>query len=326
MKTALVLAVTSLVTAGLTPVATAAVVDDVKPTHSDAAAAKINAPSKIDAPREHPGVLPQQSPEIPTDNLIRLAGNGFFDPYGTSVAPRRKIKKYKAPKKKNPAYNLGAAKGYVKSYQGGYNDYYEDDRIGRYRARPSRHYARGTKFRTMCVRVKDGYYWPINFAQRKSRLKRDAVKCQKSCGSEVRLFVYRTKGGDIAEMRDLKGRRYADMKTAFLYRTKYVKDATCKPKPWSAEAQAKHAKFAVADTQKKRNLHIRKTKRAEKKRRRVMAKIEQQEARKSGRVAAKTVKRANKRRYAKKRHRARKARRYAIRPKSKYSNKYSAAY
>lgn len=320
VKTALFLAITALVSASVMPAANAAVDDEISKMRTKPGAAKIDAPSAL------PDVLPQKSPEIPKDNLIRLADNGFFDPYSTSVPTRHKAKKYKAPKKKNPDYSLGASKGYIKSYYGAQDDYYADERMERYRARRSHSYGSGSKFRTMCVRVKDGYYWPINFAQRKSRLKRDAVKCQKSCADEVRLFVYRTKGGDIDDMRDLKGRRYADMENAYLYRTKYVKDASCKPKPWSAQAQAKHAKFAAADTEKMRKLHIKKTKRAEKKRLRVMASNEKAAKRKARRIAAKTKKRVKQRRYAKKRNRATKSQRYANRRKSKYSNKYSAAY
>jgi hypothetical protein len=115
----------------------------------------------------------------------------------------------------------------------------------------------------MCVRLKDGYYWPISFSRTKADLKRDNIKCQKSCSGKVRLFYYRNTSDDLGSMRDLKGKRYSSLKTAFLYRKKYVKDATCKPKPWSAEAKAVHKKYAVLDAEKKRRMHVAQAKRAE---------------------------------------------------------------
>ncbi len=121
-------------------------------------------------------------------------------------------------------------------------------------------------YRTMCVRVRDGFYWPISFTATKSQFKKDRIKCQKSCSDKVRLFYYPNPGKDIADMVDLKGKKYASLATAFLYRTKYVKEASCKPKPWSKEAKAKHQQYAVLDAEKKRKRHIVATRLAEKKR------------------------------------------------------------
>lgn len=211
-----------------------------------------------------------------TVKYIRVAGSGFFDPYGTSF-PQYKTKHYKSKntaKKKDPKpdYSLGGNtkyNNYIKSYnpkngmdfddpdQEYYNEYPED-----------RQYKRtvSTTYRTMCVRLKDGFYWPINFARNKSDLKKDALKCEQSCSDKVRFFYYPSTSDNVEDMRDLKGKSYTSLKTAFLYRTKYVKDANCKPKPWSQEAKATHAKYALLDSDKKRRMHIALTKRAEKKR------------------------------------------------------------
>lgn len=209
-----------------------------------------------------------------TVKYIRVAGSGFFDPYGTSF-PQYKTKKHKnsAPKKApKPDYSLGGNtkyNKYIKSYnpkngldfddpdQDYYNKYPED-RIYKRKA--------STTYRTMCVRLRDGFYWPINFARQKSDLKKDALKCEQSCSDDVRMFYYPSTSDKVEDMRDMKGKSYTSLKTAFLYRTKYVKAASCKPKPWSQEARATHAKYAELDSEKKRRMHIALTKRAEKRR------------------------------------------------------------
>ena len=213
---------------------------------------------------------------------VQVAGNGLVNPFGI-VDPNRHItkkrygkgynKKVKA-KKVKPTYSLGAKlpkKGYVKSYKYGNGIDFDDADLDYYRAQKGNdHYQRRvrTTYRTMCVRLRDGYYWPISFAQTKRGLKKDRAKCQKSCSDKVRLFYYPSVSTDdaLANMRDLKGRRYSSLKTAFLYRTKYIKEASCKPKPWSAEAKAKHAVYAANDGKKKRLMHLAATRKAERKR------------------------------------------------------------
>ena len=205
---------------------------------------------------------------------LRVAMNGFFDPFNAIKNKRSKYKKYykKSKKSKKPLYNLGGKlpkKGHLKSYN--YNnslDFY-DPEIGKYIS-PQKNlryqrYAPNT-YRTLCVRLQDGYYWPINFAQTRSKLYKDKHKCEQSCSAKVRLFIVPSTESDMSKMRDLKGRRYTSLKTAFLYRTKYIKEAKCKAAPWSQEAKAKHAKYAAVDANKKRRLHVRATHRAERKR------------------------------------------------------------
>ncbi len=97
-------------------------------------------------------------------------------------------------------------------------------------------------YRTMCVRLCDGYYWPMSFATTKNRLKHDLRRCQSSCEAPVKLFYYPNPGGDIEQMRDLKGRRYVKLANAFRYRKELVQGCRCKPEPWSKEALAEYKK------------------------------------------------------------------------------------
>ena len=43
-------------------------------------------------------------------------------------------------------------------------------------------------YRTLCVRMCDGYYWPISQSAPRSRFYRDAGVCRSACGEEARLF------------------------------------------------------------------------------------------------------------------------------------------
>ncbi|GAA6212284.1 hypothetical protein NBRC116602_20250 [Hyphomicrobiales bacterium 4NK60-0047b] len=268
---------------------------------------------------------------------------GFFNPYGTSVK-QKKYKKYKYKKKakahnkykvKAPKYSLGFKnpKGYIKTYNynGGPNGQYFDD-TDKYIIKKKRNRrSKGSgAYRTMCVRIKDGFYWPISFARSKADFRKDRIKCQKSCSGKVRLFYYRNTSDDLASMRDLKGKRYSSLKTAFLYRKKYVKGANCKPKPWSAEAKAVHKKYAILDAEKKRRMHIAQSKRAEnlrvaaltskKKYRRLKAKYAR-----TLNTAVKRARRSKKARYRRKVARIYK-RKKVYRPKKYKYKKYSYQY
>lgn len=98
--------------------------------------------------------------------------------------------------------------------------------------------------RTLCVRLCDGYYWPISQATSGSGLERDAVTCRSSCGQEARLFFHGSNSGDVSDMIDLLGRPYTALPTAFRYRKKLVDSCRCKPEPWSASERDRHRHYA----------------------------------------------------------------------------------
>ena len=110
--------------------------------------------------------------------------------------------------------------------------------------------ATGT-YRTLCVRLCDGYYFPISFSATRDRLARDAKTCENSCGGQARLFIYSNPGADVEDMVDLRGQPYKQLSTAFLYRTQYVPQCRCKPNPWDAEAQERHRMYALAAAKRK---------------------------------------------------------------------------
>lgn len=86
----------------------------------------------------------------------------------------------------------------------------------------------GGVYRTLCVRVCDGYYYPISFATVRDSFEVDQAICQSSNNAtEMRLFFHRNPGEGSEDMLDLGGQRYVDLPNAFLYRTKVVDDKIC---------------------------------------------------------------------------------------------------
>lgn len=103
---------------------------------------------------------------------------------------------------------------------------------------------RGT-YRTYCVRLCDGYYWPISFSATSDRLARDDAVCQSGCDSAARLFVHSMPRGGPATMVSLDGRPYAALKTAFSFRSRYDAECRCRPNPWNEAANDRHRLFAA---------------------------------------------------------------------------------
>jgi len=76
----------------------------------------------------------------------------------------------------------------------------------------------GATYRTMCVRLCDGYFWPVSFTATKREFARDSEICERSCGTPAVLHFYRNPGQESQDMVDLTGQPYAKLGTAFRYR------------------------------------------------------------------------------------------------------------
>ena len=107
--------------------------------------------------------------------------------------------------------------------------------------------ADGKTYRTMCVRLCDGFYWPINYAVTKDKFKDDASACARTCGGpgDAKLFTYRNPGGEIEDMEDSDGRAYRKLQNAFLFRTKYEPTCKCRAHPWEETATDRHKAYAL---------------------------------------------------------------------------------
>ncbi len=100
-------------------------------------------------------------------------------------------------------------------------------------------------YRTLCVRLCDGYYFPVSAAAEPAEFARDEAQCRSSCASPARLFIYKNRGGSPETMTDLDGKPYDALQTAFQYRVSYDPACTCKPAPWTQEAQNRHRLYAM---------------------------------------------------------------------------------
>jgi hypothetical protein len=105
-------------------------------------------------------------------------------------------------------------------------------------------------YRTVCVRLCDGYYFPISNGISSGRFVRDANICQSRCGSETRLFSMPASAPDIKNARDQAGMSYARLPNAFVYRKKRIASCSCRPAPWSHEERARHASYAEEQKRK----------------------------------------------------------------------------
>lgn len=104
--------------------------------------------------------------------------------------------------------------------------------------------ASGT-YRTVCVRLCDGYHWPISFATAPSRFAADAARCDNACGSPTRLFVMTNPGGTAENMVDLDGKPYSRLSTAFRFRTSFDASCKCNAHPWQEEARDRHQVYVL---------------------------------------------------------------------------------
>ena len=105
----------------------------------------------------------------------------------------------------------------------------------------------GQKFRTVCVRMCDGYYFPISFSTTRKNFYRDGQRCRAQCGDEARVFHVPSPNGEIEQAMDTSGKPYSRLPNAFKYRKAQVEGCACRPSPWSEAETERHRRYAEAD-------------------------------------------------------------------------------
>src|SRR5690606_12951749 len=86
--------------------------------------------------------------------------------------------------------------------------------------------------RTVCVRLSDGYFWPISYATLPDFIGNDAMSCQQMCpNTAVDLYYYANPGEEPEQMRNMNGSPYSSLPTAFAYRDAFDKTASCEAAP-----------------------------------------------------------------------------------------------
>ena len=84
-------------------------------------------------------------------------------------------------------------------------------------------------YRTICVRLCDGYFFPVSFSTLKNHFDRDIEACQSKCAAPAELYYYQNPGGSVDQAVSVRNQTpYTGLKTAFRYRKEYVQGCSCK--------------------------------------------------------------------------------------------------
>ena len=84
-------------------------------------------------------------------------------------------------------------------------------------------------FKTVCVRLCDGYYFPVSFSTLPSHFPQDAEACSSKCAAPSELYYHPNPGGAMEQAVALQSNEpYTKLKSAFRYRKEYVNGCSCK--------------------------------------------------------------------------------------------------
>jgi len=104
-------------------------------------------------------------------------------------------------------------------------------------------------YRTLCVRLCDGYYFPVSFSTLPNHFQRDADLCQAQCAAPAELYYHQNPGGAVEQMVSAASQQpYTNLKTAWRYRKEYVPGCSCKAAEFQPSAAGVDKK-AEAPTQ-----------------------------------------------------------------------------
>jgi hypothetical protein len=106
-------------------------------------------------------------------------------------------------------------------------------------------------YRTLCVRLCDGYYFPISFATLPNHFSRDVDACQSRCAAPTELYYHQNPGGAVEEMISVTDQKpYTSLRNAFRHRKEYVQGCSCKQAeyvPSSGEPAERKAQATPAE-------------------------------------------------------------------------------
>ncbi len=84
-------------------------------------------------------------------------------------------------------------------------------------------------YRTLCVRLCDGYYFPVSFSTLPNHFQRDAEVCQSQCAAPAELYYHQNPGAAVDQAVSVNSQQpYTSLKTAWRYRKEFVSGCSCK--------------------------------------------------------------------------------------------------
>lgn len=86
-----------------------------------------------------------------------------------------------------------------------------------------------TTFRTVCVRLCDGYFFPVSFSTLPNYFDRDQDLCQQKCAAPAELYYHQDPRSNVDQAVSHKTKQpYSSLRTAFRYRKEFVQGCSCK--------------------------------------------------------------------------------------------------
>ena len=100
-------------------------------------------------------------------------------------------------------------------------------------------------YRTICVRLCDGYYFPVSFSTLPNHFQRDVDACQSRCAAPADLYYHQNPGGAVEQAMSVTTQQpYTSLKVAFRYRKEYVPGCSCKQVEFNPTLDKKAAELA----------------------------------------------------------------------------------
>jgi hypothetical protein len=97
-------------------------------------------------------------------------------------------------------------------------------------------------YRTLCVRLCDGYYFPVSFSTLPNHFGRDAEQCQAQCAAPAELYYHQNPGGAVEQMVSAATQQpYTNLKSAWRYRKEFVQGCSCKASEYVPDKTEKGA-------------------------------------------------------------------------------------
>ena len=102
-------------------------------------------------------------------------------------------------------------------------------------------------YRTVCVRLCDGFFFPVSFSTLPNHFSHDADQCHSRCAAPVELYYYQNPGSDIKQAMSVRSQTpYTSLKSAFRYTKEYVQGCSCKEAEYVPTAGEKKAEAPSA--------------------------------------------------------------------------------
>ena len=102
-------------------------------------------------------------------------------------------------------------------------------------------------YRTVCVRLCDGFFFPVSYSTLPNHFPHDADQCHSRCAAPVELYYYQNPGSDIKQAMSVKSQTpYTSLKSAFRYTKEYVQGCSCKEAEYVPTAGEKKAEAPSA--------------------------------------------------------------------------------